>query len=94
MSDLSLLPINQLLMISLTPIPTQPLENNNKNECFNLTTQTLQQTIQALSLLVQQISTINLSDPTSPPIPTKKNKATKKKELIALFESYLDEDDD
>ncbi|GFX21846.1 nucleic-acid-binding protein from transposon X-element [Trichonephila clavipes] len=39
--------------------PPQPQPINPNNECMNLITQTLNQTIQALSVLVQQISTIN-----------------------------------
>ncbi|GFV87406.1 RNase H domain-containing protein [Trichonephila clavipes] len=65
----------------ITPIPTQLLRNINKNECFNLITQTLQQTIQALSLLVEQISYLNISD-----LPThhyqKKNRVEFREELL------------
>ncbi|GFX86460.1 hypothetical protein TNCV_3727291 [Trichonephila clavipes] len=46
----------------ITPIPIQQQGNNTKNECSNLITQTLQQTIQALFVLVQKISIINFSE--------------------------------
>ncbi|GFY22990.1 nucleic-acid-binding protein from transposon X-element [Trichonephila clavipes] len=52
-------------------IPPQPLPINTNNDCMSLITQTLNQTIQELSVLVQQISTINLTQnnlkPTNPP---------------------------
>ncbi|GFX29477.1 hypothetical protein TNCV_4498721 [Trichonephila clavipes] len=41
-------------------IPPQPQPINTNNDCMSLITQTLNLTIQALSVLVQQISTINL----------------------------------
>ncbi|GFV28591.1 hypothetical protein TNCV_3985421 [Trichonephila clavipes] len=51
-------------------IPSQPQAINTNNDCMSLITQTLNQTIQALSVLVQQISTINLTQnnpkPTNP----------------------------
>ncbi|GFW10441.1 hypothetical protein TNCV_892361 [Trichonephila clavipes] len=53
---------------------------------------TLQQTIQALSTLVQQISLMNFSDPTLLPNTAGKNKI-KKSKIKAILESLLDEDD-
>ncbi|GFY25101.1 hypothetical protein TNCV_2692921 [Trichonephila clavipes] len=46
-------PITQAIV---TPGPTQQQNCNTSNECLNLISQTLQQTIQALSILVQQIN--------------------------------------
>ncbi|GFY55521.1 hypothetical protein TNIN_196361 [Trichonephila inaurata madagascariensis] len=85
----------------ITPIPTQlPCNNSNKTECLNLITQTLQLTILALTQLVQQISYINISDPTPPPTAISKNKSSNiskskiKKAILALFNDYIDEEDD
>ncbi|GFY74220.1 hypothetical protein TNIN_200171 [Trichonephila inaurata madagascariensis] len=84
-----------------TPIPTHLPSNSNKNECLNLITQILQQTVQALSQLVQRISYINIAVPTPPPTITSKSKSTniskskiKKKAILALFNDYLDDEDD
>ncbi|GFS52784.1 hypothetical protein TNIN_420061 [Trichonephila inaurata madagascariensis] len=57
---------------TITPIPSHAPSNTNKNECLNLISQTLQQTIKALSQLAQQINYINIADPTSPPTVTSK----------------------
>ncbi|GFW95157.1 hypothetical protein TNCV_313611 [Trichonephila clavipes] len=47
-----------------THIAKQQKTSNAKNECMGLITQTLTQTIQALSLLVQQINSIDFSSNT------------------------------
>ncbi|GFT71796.1 hypothetical protein TNCV_1191191 [Trichonephila clavipes] len=82
------------------PIPTH--NNSTKNDCLNLITQTLQQTMQALATLVQQISYINISEPT-PELPTNSknknksaanvNKSKVRKAILALLDEYIDEDD-
>ncbi|GFX52770.1 hypothetical protein TNCV_3719601 [Trichonephila clavipes] len=77
-----------------THITKQPLNNNAKNECMGLITQTLSQTIQALSLLVQQIKSIDFSSNTPQSSSTKKSKNQRKKEIHALVEALLDGDDD
>ncbi|GFT65855.1 nucleic-acid-binding protein from transposon X-element [Trichonephila clavipes] len=57
-----------------THIAKQQKTSNAKNECMGLITQTLTQTIQALSLLVQQINSIDFSSNThQPSIPIKIN---------------------
>ncbi|GFT17012.1 hypothetical protein TNCV_2631991 [Trichonephila clavipes] len=84
------------------PVPTPPPSNCSKNEYFNLIIQTLQQTIQALSQLVQHISYLNISDLTPPPTANNKSKTNaniskskiKKGNTKALFNDYLDEEDD
>ncbi|GFX75380.1 hypothetical protein TNCV_1723941 [Trichonephila clavipes] len=77
-----------------THITKQPVTNNAKNECMNLITQTLSQTIQALSLLVQQINSIDFSSNTPQPSSTNKNKTQRKKEIRALVEALLDDYDE
>ncbi|GFX03203.1 hypothetical protein TNCV_1700871 [Trichonephila clavipes] len=46
----------------ITSIHNQQQGNNTKNGCLNLITQTLQQTIEAFSSLVQQINLMNISE--------------------------------
>ncbi|GFX98858.1 RNA-directed DNA polymerase from mobile element jockey [Trichonephila clavipes] len=58
---------------AITLIPRQPQKTNAKNECIGLSTQTLSQTIQALSLLVQQINGIDFTANTPQPSNAKKN---------------------
>ncbi|GFW10056.1 hypothetical protein TNCV_4208211 [Trichonephila clavipes] len=77
-----------------THITKQPVTNNAKNECMSLLTQTLSQTIQALSLLVQQINSIDFSSNTPQPSSTNKNKTQRKKEIRALVEALLDDYDE
>ncbi|GFX64760.1 nucleic-acid-binding protein from transposon X-element [Trichonephila clavipes] len=77
-----------------THITKQPVTNNAKNECMSLITQTLSQTIQALSLLVQQINSIDFSSNTTQPSSTNKNKTQRKKEIRALVEALLDDYDE
>ncbi|GFX12372.1 hypothetical protein TNCV_64181 [Trichonephila clavipes] len=67
--------ISQHTAIELTPpahIPTP--SSNGYNECLNLITQTLQNTIQALTQLVQQINYLNVQNLTPPPAINKKNR--------------------
>ncbi|GFU58216.1 hypothetical protein TNCV_697261 [Trichonephila clavipes] len=92
---------NQIVKETATSIPTPVHNNNNKNDCLNLITQTLQQTIQALITLVQQISCINISEPTPPPPANNKNKSATniskskvKKAILALLDDYVDDEDD
>ncbi|GFX37937.1 hypothetical protein TNCV_3835381 [Trichonephila clavipes] len=68
--------------------------SNAKNECIGLITQTLTQTIQALSLLVQQINSIDFSSNTPQPSNANKNKSQRKKEIRALVEALLDDYDE
>ncbi|GFV41221.1 uncharacterized protein TNCV_2979751 [Trichonephila clavipes] len=66
--------ISQHSALEITPpahIPTP--SSNGYNECLNLITQTLQNTIQALTQLVQQINYLNVQNPTPPPTTNKKN---------------------
>ncbi|GFX14574.1 hypothetical protein TNCV_1986871 [Trichonephila clavipes] len=60
-------------------IPPQPQPINLNNECMGLITQMLNQTIQALSVLVQQISAINLTQNAPNPAAIKKSKEKLKK---------------
>ncbi|GFW61176.1 hypothetical protein TNCV_434001 [Trichonephila clavipes] len=84
-----------------TSIPITPHNNNNKNESLNLITQMLQQTILALTQLVQQISYMNISEPTPPPVNKNKNKTEAnvsksniKKAILELCTDYLDDDEE
>ncbi|GFU12820.1 probable RNA-directed DNA polymerase from transposon BS [Trichonephila clavipes] len=79
---------------AITHVSKQPLNNNAKNECMGLITQTLSQTIQALSLLVQQINSLDFSSNTPQPSSNNKNKTQRKKEIRALVEALLDDYDD
>ncbi|GFU90281.1 nucleic-acid-binding protein from transposon X-element [Trichonephila clavipes] len=82
---------------NLTTLPNPPSINFNNNGTFdmNFITQTLQQTILALSMLTQHIGNA-VSIPPPPPVKSKKpkNKEQLKKELHALFEAIIDFDDD
>ncbi|GFT68089.1 nucleic-acid-binding protein from transposon X-element [Trichonephila clavipes] len=76
----------------VTPTPTNNNITNENNSPQNIILQTLQQTIQALTLLTQQVSNLNFNNPTPKP---KKNKSKlTKKELQALLEALIDDDDD
>ncbi|GFW34107.1 hypothetical protein TNCV_287891 [Trichonephila clavipes] len=76
----------------VTPTPTTNNATSENNSPQALILQILQQTIQALTLLTQQVSTVNFSKPTPKP---KKNKTKlTKKELQALLEALIDDDDD
>ncbi|GFW38670.1 nucleic-acid-binding protein from transposon X-element [Trichonephila clavipes] len=77
-----------------THIAKQQKTCNAKNECMGLITQTLTQTIQALSLLVQQINSIDFSSNTPQPSNANKNKSQRKKEISALVEALLDDYDE
>ncbi|GFW95097.1 nucleic-acid-binding protein from transposon X-element [Trichonephila clavipes] len=77
-----------------THIAKQQKTSNAKNECMGLITQTLTQTIQALSLLVQQINSIDFSSNTPQPSNANKNKSQRKKEIRALVEALLDDYDE
>ncbi|GFT35299.1 nucleic-acid-binding protein from transposon X-element [Trichonephila clavipes] len=77
-----------------THITKQTNTNNAKSECMGLITQTLSQTIQALSLLVQQINSIDFSSNTPQPSSTNKHKTQRKKEIRALVEALLDDYDE
>ncbi|GFW14324.1 nucleic-acid-binding protein from transposon X-element [Trichonephila clavipes] len=68
----------------------QPQPINLNNDCMGLITQTLNQTIQALSVLVQQISTMNLTQNAPNPAAIKKKQRRIKKEMYALVEAQLD----
>ncbi|GFY51437.1 hypothetical protein TNIN_403331 [Trichonephila inaurata madagascariensis] len=79
---------------SQSNVITPPINISNNNGAFdiNFITQTLQQTILALTMLTQQISNIpNIPPPTQP---KKSKKALKKKELSALFEALMEDYDD
>ncbi|GFX59866.1 nucleic-acid-binding protein from transposon X-element [Trichonephila clavipes] len=79
-------------------LPTPLTVNFNNNGAFdmNFITQTLQQTILALSMLTQHIG--NAASIPPPPQPTQskksKNREQRKKELHALFEALIEFDDD
>ncbi|GFX40435.1 uncharacterized protein TNCV_788901 [Trichonephila clavipes] len=77
-----------------THITKQTNTNNAKSECMGLITQTLSQTIQALSLLVQQINSIDFSSNAPQPSSTNKHKTQRKKEIRALVEALLDDYDE
>ncbi|GFW84555.1 uncharacterized protein TNCV_457361 [Trichonephila clavipes] len=77
-----------------THITKQTNTNNAKSECVGLITQTLSQTIQALSLLVQQINSIDFSSNTPQPSSINKHKTQRKKEIRALVEALLDDYDE
>ncbi|GFV30066.1 hypothetical protein TNCV_2445371 [Trichonephila clavipes] len=75
----------------VTPTPTNNNINNENNSPQNIILQTLQQTIQALTLLTQQVSNLNFNNPAPKP---KKIKVNLLKELQALLEALIDDDDD
>ncbi|GFX37331.1 nucleic-acid-binding protein from transposon X-element [Trichonephila clavipes] len=76
----------------VTSTPTTNNTTNENNSPQNIILQTLQQTIQALTLLTQQVSNLNFNNPAPKP---KKNKSKlTKKELQALLEALIDDDDD
>ncbi|GFU72278.1 hypothetical protein TNCV_1136071, partial [Trichonephila clavipes] len=62
-------------------IHPQPQPINTNNDCMNLITQTLNQTIQALSLLVQQIGVMTTAQNTPNPAAIKKSREELKKEI-------------
>ncbi|GFU82431.1 nucleic-acid-binding protein from transposon X-element [Trichonephila clavipes] len=66
-------------------IHPQPQPINTNNDCLNLITQTLNQTIQALSLLVQQIGVMTTAQNTPNPATIKKSREELKKEMYALY---------
>ncbi|GFU14151.1 PRE_C2HC domain-containing protein, partial [Trichonephila clavipes] len=68
-----------------------PQIKTSKNDCMNLISQTLGQTIQALSTVVEQINNINQFKNTQKPTTNSKNK--KLKEIYALLGAYMDDDD-
>ncbi|GFW35186.1 uncharacterized protein TNCV_5067511 [Trichonephila clavipes] len=83
--------INQANQSNLiTPL----IVNNTSNGTLdlNLIIQTLQQTILALSMLIQHISNVTSLPP--PTQPKKSKKEARKKELYALFEALIEDDDD
>ncbi|GFY59216.1 hypothetical protein TNIN_325231 [Trichonephila inaurata madagascariensis] len=71
--------------------PSQPV-NANTNPNLALINQTLQGIIQALSTLAQQINTLNFSE-NSQTNNSKKSKQAKKRELHALVEAIIDDDE-
>ncbi|GFY12289.1 hypothetical protein TNCV_283921 [Trichonephila clavipes] len=71
-------------------ISPQPQPINLNNDCMGLITQALNQTIQALSVLVQQISTMNLTQNAPNPAAIKKSREELKKEMYTLVEAQLD----
>ncbi|GFY45169.1 hypothetical protein TNIN_221941 [Trichonephila inaurata madagascariensis] len=71
--------------------PPQPV-NANTNPNLVLINQTLQGIIQALSTLAQQINTLNFSE-NSQTNNSKKSKQAKKRELHALVEAIIDDDE-
>ncbi|GFT55598.1 nucleic-acid-binding protein from transposon X-element [Trichonephila clavipes] len=71
-------------------ISPQPQPTNTTNECLNLITQTLNQTIQSLSLLVQQITVMSSAQNAPNPATIKKSREDLKKEMYALVEAQLD----
>ncbi|GFW97557.1 hypothetical protein TNCV_880541 [Trichonephila clavipes] len=76
------------------PSLQQPKFNNN--DCMSLISQTLVQTIQALSTLEEQINNISLAQ-NSPSFTINNKKKTKRQklqELYALAEACIDDDDD
>ncbi|GFW81554.1 hypothetical protein TNCV_2882311 [Trichonephila clavipes] len=81
--------------IYLTDPPTINFNNNGTFD-MNFITQTLQQTILALSMLTQHIGNVASIPPPLPPIKSKKakNREQRKKELHAIFEALIDFDDD
>ncbi|GFX32290.1 hypothetical protein TNCV_1324911 [Trichonephila clavipes] len=83
--------INQDTQNKTEQIPILLAGSNQQNERFTIITQTLQQTIKALSLLVQQISSQNTSAPALRSLKGK-SKQERKEELIKLFTAYLDEE--
>ncbi|GFW04042.1 hypothetical protein TNCV_2051581 [Trichonephila clavipes] len=82
-------PMNQDI---ITPILSHQQNSNTRNECFNLISHTLLQTIQALFTLVQKISLMNFSDATPPPIIAGKNKI-KKSKIKVILESRTEEEE-
>ncbi|GFT41399.1 nucleic-acid-binding protein from transposon X-element [Trichonephila clavipes] len=76
--------INQDIQNKTEQFPIPLSGNNQQNECFAIITQTLQQTIKALSPLVQQISLLNTPAP-EPPSHKGNSKQERKEELIKLF---------
>ncbi|GFU87562.1 hypothetical protein TNCV_2934841 [Trichonephila clavipes] len=70
--------------------------NNNGAFDMNFITQTLQQTILALSMLTQHIGNITSLPPPPQPLQSKKSKSKeqRKKELHALFEALIEYEDD
>ncbi|GFV60742.1 hypothetical protein TNCV_4092651 [Trichonephila clavipes] len=85
---------NQANQSNLPP----PTVNFNNNGTFdmNFITQTLQQTILALSMLTQHIGNATSLPPPPQPLKSKKskNKEQCKKELHALFEALIEYEDD
>ncbi|GFX77403.1 hypothetical protein TNCV_2956011 [Trichonephila clavipes] len=89
---------NAIELTSPAHIPTPSY--NGYNECLNLITQTLQNTIQALTQLVQQINYLNVQNPTPPPTINKKNESNTKltnsnikKALKELLNYYEDDEE-
>ncbi|GFY65566.1 hypothetical protein TNIN_415271 [Trichonephila inaurata madagascariensis] len=72
--------------------PPQPV-NANTNPNLVLINQTLQGIIQALSTLAQQINTLNFSENSPQTNNSKKSKQAKKRELHALVEAIIDDDE-
>ncbi|GFX74368.1 hypothetical protein TNCV_3453161 [Trichonephila clavipes] len=83
----------------IIPSFTPTLSHSKRNECFNLITQTLQHTIQALIQLIQRNTDIlTLKTPLRCPTTVRKNKTNAKhskeninKILLQIVEKYLDE---
>ncbi|GFY75761.1 hypothetical protein TNIN_136521 [Trichonephila inaurata madagascariensis] len=76
---------------AIAPPPQQVNTNSNPN--LAIINQTLQGIIQALSTLAQQINTLHFSENTPHTNNNKKSKQAKKRELHALVEAIIDDDD-
>ncbi|GFS97153.1 hypothetical protein TNCV_1921011 [Trichonephila clavipes] len=87
---------NQTLKEIPTPLLLPTQSANTQNDCLNLITQTLQQTIHALSTLVQHISYLTTPQP-APPTPShNKNTITTsltKSEIVKQINELLNQYD-
>ncbi|GFW35130.1 hypothetical protein TNCV_5066951 [Trichonephila clavipes] len=86
---------NQANQSNLPTLPPTVNFNNNGMFDMNFITQTLQQTILALSMLTQHIGNATSLPPPTQPLQSKKskNKEQHKKELHALFEVLIEYED-
>ncbi|GFT10039.1 hypothetical protein TNCV_1114911 [Trichonephila clavipes] len=89
---------NQTVKVIPTPLPLPTQSANTQNDCLNLITQTLQQTIHALSTLVQHISYLTTPQPAPVPPTLSHNKNTltttlSKAEIVRQINELLNQYD-
>ncbi|GFV61800.1 nucleic-acid-binding protein from transposon X-element [Trichonephila clavipes] len=89
---------NQTVKEIPTPLPLPTQSSNTQNDCLNLITQTLQQTIHALSTLVQHISYLTTPQPAPVPPTLSHNRNTltttlSKAEIVRQINELLNQYD-